>query len=72
VSITEVFEAGSFSKKRKVIEIGREDPGGPVSLVGGRNQKHDGAKRYKRRRGSIRGRPDVNGCTKDDTTTRSW
>jgi hypothetical protein len=39
VSITEVFEAGSFSKKRKVIEIGREDPGGPVSLVGGREQK---------------------------------
>jgi hypothetical protein len=39
VFITEVFEAGSFSKKRKVIELEREDPGGPVSLVGGREQK---------------------------------
>jgi hypothetical protein len=50
-----------------------DDPGGPVSLAARKkNNKHYRVQKKRKRKRTERGRLYVEGCTKDDSTTRWW
>jgi|YelNatPaOPRAMG01_1025707.scaffolds.fasta_scaffold54495_4 hypothetical protein len=54
------------------MEVEAEDPGALCRRLVEKHEKHGGAKKNRKGRRSKGRRPHVQGCEKEDSTTRWW